>query len=140
MKSTFLGCAIYAIALSILVESHVVTYAVIDLFVRTPYVIGTHTEDWMSWHGMGCLFLGLVNLAAWRWPLGHASRDVAFATAIVYGAWTIQNFYFTAFTDRFVPFMWLHVIGCGIAAAASLRVGFQLRGAEHANTLRAGGE
>jgi hypothetical protein len=119
MKNSFLPCSIYGFALSALIFSHFLTSAVVGLFVAPPYTLGRHGEAWMNWHGVGCFFVGLVNLAALRWDDVRAKRDVAGATAAIYGVWALQNLRLM-FTDRFVPFMWLHVIGCALAAVASV--------------------
>lgn len=56
MKSPFLICAIYALGLSLLIFSYSLTWEVLDLFLAKPYDLGTHTLDWMNWHGAGCFF------------------------------------------------------------------------------------
>lgn len=119
MKAPFLGCGLYGIALSALIYTSAVTNAVLDLFLRAPYQTGTHQQDWMNWHGMGCFFVGLVNLLAWRWTEARPRRDVALATAVVYGVWSLQNVHLM-FTGRFTPIMWLHVAGCAVAAGFAL--------------------
>jgi hypothetical protein len=119
MKSSFLPCSIYAFALSALIFSHHLTYAALELFMAAPHTLGTHTEDWMSWHGVGCFFVGLVNVLAPRWQDWRPKRDVAGATAVIFGWWAVQNFRLM-FTGRFTPVMWLNVVGCALAAAASV--------------------
>ena len=128
MKHSFLPCSVYGFALSALIFSHYVTNAVLALFVATPYTLGTHGELWQNWHGVGCFFLGLVNLAAHRWREPRPRRDVAGATAVIYGVWALQNFALM-FTPRMVPLMWLNVIGCALASAASLATLRSLNGA-----------
>jgi hypothetical protein len=126
MKSSFLPCSVYAFALSALIFSHLLSNAAIELFVAPPYTLGTHGEDWMNWHGVGCFFVGLVNLAALRWSEARPRRDIAFATAVIYGVWALQNLRLM-FTPRFASLMWLHVLGCALAAVASLATARSLR-------------
>lgn len=126
MRSSFLPCSVYGFALSALIFSHYVTNALILLFVAEPYTLGTHGADWMNWHGVGCFFVGLVNLAARRWTDVEAKGDAAGATALIYGVWALQNLGLM-FTGRFVPLMWLHVVGCALAAVASVATMRSLR-------------
>jgi hypothetical protein len=110
---------VYAVALSALIFTYAVGYAVLDLFLARPYVLGTHTEAWMGWHGMGCLFVGLCNLLALQWTNARAQRDVAAITALIFGVWCLQNLRLVM-GSAFRPLMWMHVIGCGIACVWSV--------------------
>ncbi len=116
---SFLFCGVYGIALAALIFTYLGTYAVLDLFLARPYVLGTHTEVWMGWHGMGCLFVGLCNLLAARWNNARAQRDIAVATAIIFAVWCLQNFRLML-GDSFRPLMWSNVIGCAIAFGWSM--------------------
>lgn len=84
-KRSLLPCCVHAFALSALIFSHLLSNAAIALFVARPCTLGTQGEDWMSWHGMGCFFVGLVTLAALRWNEAKPRRDIAFATAVIHG-------------------------------------------------------
>lgn len=119
MKKAFQVCAVYGFFLAALIFSQVVTLAVITQFVSQPYTLGSHGRDWMLWHGASCFFVGLVNLAASRWTDTRAQRDIALATAVIYGAWCLQNASLM-FTGRYLPGMWFNVLACGGAALLSL--------------------
>lgn len=119
MKNSFLACSVYAFALSAMILSHRLSNAIVEIWVARPYTLGTHGEAWEDWHGVGCLFLALTNLAAHRWTEPRPRRDIAAATAVIYGGWALQNLVFM-FGSRFTPAMWLNVAGCALAAAASV--------------------
>ncbi len=114
MTAPFVFCGVYAVCLSALILSSHVTFSLLNIFLASPYSLGTHTLDWMNWHAMGCLFAGLVNLGASRWSNARPRRDVAVVTAILFGMWAILNLRLM-FTGRFLPAMWLNVIGCAVA-------------------------
>lgn len=118
MKSPFLLCAAYAFALSLLILSYHVSPTLLNLFVAQPATLGTHTTVWMNWHAMGCAFVGLVNLQAFYWTDAKARRAIAIASAGIFGIWSVQNLTYTL-TPLFTSAMWLHVVGCGLAAVAS---------------------
>ena len=120
MPRSFVPCCVYACGLSALIFTYLVGYAVLDLFLARPYVLGTHTEAWMGWHAMGCLFVGIINGLAARWTDGRARRDVAAATALIFGVWMAQNAWLMT-TGTFRPLMWINVVGCAIACGLSLR-------------------
>lgn len=119
MKKAFQLCAVYGFLLAALIFSQVATPAAITLFVSQPNTLGSHGTDWMYWHGASCFFVGLVNLAASRWTDTGAQRDIALATAVIYGAWFLQNASLM-FTGRYLPGMWFNVLACGGAALLSL--------------------
>jgi len=127
MKNAFLVCAVYGFALAALIFSQVASSAVITLFVSQPYTLGSHGADWMYWHGVGCFFVGLVNLAASRWTDTGAQRDIALPTVVIYGTWSVQNA-FLMFSGRYVPGMWFNVLACGGAALLSLNTARAARG------------
>lgn len=118
MNNPFPFCAGYAFALSLLILSYHVSPALVNLFVAQPVTLGSHTTVWMNWHAIGCAFVGLVNVQALYWNDARARRGIAIATAGIFGIWCAQNFMYTL-TPLFTPAMWLHVVGCGLAALLS---------------------
>jgi hypothetical protein len=139
MMRSFRLCGAYAFALSALIFSHYLSNTAIALFVAAPYTLGRHGEDWMNWHGVGCFFVGMVNAAAARWRDARAKRDVAGATAVIFGVWALQNLQLM-FTGRFQPLMWLHVLGCALAALASAMTRRALRNISRTAALSLGQE
>lgn len=119
MTPPFAFAATYAFGLSLLILSHWIGWGLLDLFLRRPYELGTHTLAWMNWMGASCAFVGLVNVVAARWRDARARRDAALATAAIFGVWAAQNFWLMM-GDRFTPLMWSNVVGCLIAATWSL--------------------
>lgn len=124
MKSPFMFCAGYGFALALLILSHHVSPALLNLFVAQPATLGTHTTVWMNWHAIGCAFVGLVNAQAFFWTDATARRSVAMASAGVFGIWCAQNLAYSL-TPLFTSAMWLHVAGCGLAAGLSLMFVFR---------------
>jgi hypothetical protein len=115
IPSPVLSSGIYGLALAVLVISHKWTYALIELFVRPGYVLGTHEGDWTSWHAVGCGFVGLINLLCWRAKDWNASAtySLSLCTALIYTIWGLQNLgLMLATPPRFLPLMWLHVLLC----------------------------
>ncbi|MBX3251718.1 MAG: hypothetical protein KF901_31360 [Myxococcales bacterium] len=110
MHFAFAGA--YGLALSALIFSSAFTHAVVGLFVRDPYTLGTHGADWMYWHGVSCSFVGIVALSARTWDEGRPKTAMAWATGFVYGVWGLQNLRLVLATDRFGPLMWAHVALC----------------------------
>jgi hypothetical protein len=97
------------------VLSHKWTYALIELFVRPGYMLGTHERDWTSWHAVGCGFVGLINVLSAKdgdWN-PSARRSLALATSLLYSIWGVQNLLLMfASPPRFLPLMWLHAVAC----------------------------
>ena len=118
MKNSFLLCAVYGFALSLLILSHHLSPVLLDLFVAQPATLGTHTMVWMNWHAIGCAFVGLINAQALGWTDARARRSVAIASVGVYGIWCAQNLAYSL-SPLFTPLMWLHVAGCGLSALIS---------------------
>lgn len=118
MNNPFPFCAGYGFALSLLIVSYHVSPALVNLFVAQPANLGSHTAVWMNWHAVGCAFVGLVNFQALRWSDARARRGVAMATAGIFGAWCVQNVFYSL-TPLFTSVMWLHVVACGFAALIS---------------------
>ena len=132
MKAPFLFCGIYAVGLSALILSRLETFSVLNLFLASPYSLGTHTLDWMNWHAAGCFFVGLVNLCASRWSDARPRRDVAAASAFVFGIWAVLNLRLM-FSGLFLYPMWLNVIGCVLASVWSMASAARIRAVEAAN-------
>ena len=118
MNNPFPFCAGYAFALSLLILSYHVSPALVHLFLAQPVTLGSHTTVWMNWHAIGCAFVGLVNLQALYWSDARARRGIAIATAGIFGIWCAQNLMYSL-TPLLTPAMWLHVVGCGLAALIS---------------------
>jgi hypothetical protein len=122
--------SIYGFALAALVISHKWTYAVIELFIRPGYTLGTHERDWTSWHAVGCGFVGLINALSLKdgdWG-PSARRSLTLATAAIFSIWSVQNL-LLMFADppRFAPFMWAHVLACGVTGLWNLAHFVELR-------------
>lgn len=105
----FLVGGLYGIALSILLFSSILTPGMIDLFVASPYTLGTHGADFEHWQGASCAFVGVVALSARSWP--NAQRaPIAAALGFIYSVWGLQNLRLVLATDRYDAPMWVHVM------------------------------
>ena len=117
---------VYGVALGVLILSGNVTSDLLCLFCRKEaYTLGNFGLVWANWHAIGCLFVGLTNLAVARDDEGSfgpkARSAVAMNTAFIYGVWGVQNtWYCLNRQDLFVPLMWLNALMCLATAASSL--------------------
>ncbi len=116
-------CGVYGLALCALIFSYHVSWAVLDLFLVEPYVLGTHTTVWMNWHAVGCGFVGTIGLLASRpsW-VGEPRRSAAWALFGIYSIWSLQNTWCCVMTEDFTVVMWLHAILCALCAIGLLVV------------------
>jgi hypothetical protein len=95
MEWVFLFCGIYGVGLSLLILSWRLTPSAIRLFVSDDYTLGSHGQVWADWHAIGCLYVGVVNVLAYRGNFNaEAYRAIAMATAMIYGVWFAQNLHF----------------------------------------------
>lgn len=121
----FAIAGLYGIALSLLIFSSIMTPFFIDLFVNSPYTLGSHGAVWEYWHGFGCLFVGIIAMLARQWPV-RVQRQTAWALGFVYGAWGLQNLYLVL-TGGFDLLMWVHVVGCLVVSSYAIMTGLRLR-------------
>ena len=120
---------VYGVALGVMILSGNMAsdlLGLIGLFCRKKaYTLGNFGQVWANYHAIGCLFLGLTNLAVARDDEGSfgpkARSVVAMNTAFIYGVWGVQNTWYLLYRQElFLPLMWLNAIGCLATAAVSL--------------------
>uniref|UniRef100_A0A7S2CQ04 Uncharacterized protein n=1 Tax=Alexandrium andersonii TaxID=327968 RepID=A0A7S2CQ04_9DINO len=124
-KPVFLWAAVYGLGLAALIASSYFNPFFIFLFVKgDAYTLGNFGMVWEMWHGVGCAFVGLMNLSVFMDPFGFGvagRRAVSLNTAFIYTVWGVQNTYYCIFrADLFTLLMWLHAILCLLTGALSM--------------------
>jgi|GEM_PF-2474731 len=118
MNRIFLVGGVYGLALGVLIASHLLGWGLLDLFLKKPYTLGTHTTVWMDWHSIGCSFVGVTSLLASGAALaGTPRRQAAKALFAIYAIWGVQNAWVCVTRPDFTAVMWLHAILCLACAA-----------------------
>lgn len=106
-----MACAVYAAALAALIVSRYASWVPLEVFLAEPRPVGAHTEAWMDWLAIGCVFAAVVNARALGFE-DAAQRSIAGADVVLFGFWCALNARL-ARTPQFHAAMWLHVAGCG---------------------------